>query len=58
MPWRTVQATNSAENSPFLRGFRSFFGQAGDTVGAVGDRVMGETEQAEAMALLREQSAN
>lgn len=48
------KANNTAENSQFLRGFRGFFGAAGDAAGAVGDRVMGETEQAEAMLLLRE----
>lgn len=34
-------------------GVGSFFGAAGDAAGAVGDRVMGENEQAEAMQLLR-----
>merc|ERR1719198_596187 len=48
------KATNSANESGFLRGFGRFFGAAGDAAGAVGDRVMGENEQAEAMQLLRE----
>lgn len=48
------KATNQAAESGFLRGFGRFFGAAGDAAGAVGDRVMGETEQAEAMMLLRE----
>ena len=38
-----------------MRGFAGFAGAAGEGVSGVADRVMGENEQAEAFALLREQ---
>ena len=48
---------NFNQDSPFFQRFRSLFGAAGDTAGSIGDisdRVMGETEQAEALRELRE----
>ena len=49
------KATNQAGESAFMRGFAGFAGAAGEGVSGVADRVMGENEQAEAVALLREQ---
>jgi len=49
------KATNQAGESAFMRGFAGFAGAAGEGVSGVADRVMGENEQAEAFALLREQ---
>ena len=49
------KATNQAGQSAFMRGFAGFAGAAGEGVSGVADRVMGENEQAEAVALLREQ---
>lgn len=43
---------NFASDSPFMRGFAGFFDSA---AGGLGDRIFGETEQAEAVRDLREQ---
>lgn len=45
---------NQANDSSVLRGFFRFFGAAGDATGGAVDRVFGETEQAEALTMLRE----
>jgi len=42
------------QESPFFQRIRGFMGGAGDAAGGVTDRVFGQTEQAEAMELLRE----
>jgi len=42
------------QESPFFQRIRGFMGGAGDAAGGVTDRVFGQTEQAEAMSLLRE----
>jgi len=44
---------NFASESPFMQGFSRIFGAAGDTAGGLGDRIFGETEQAEAIGELR-----
>ena len=42
------------QESPFFQRVRGFMGGAGDAAGGVTDRIFGQTEQAEAMLLLRE----
>ncbi|KAJ1633906.1 hypothetical protein T492DRAFT_977903 [Pavlovales sp. CCMP2436] len=52
------QAFNKANDSPLLGGllgaFRGIFSGVGNVSGAVGDRVFGENENAESMAVLKE----
>ena len=45
---------NQASDSAAFRGFASAFGKAGDAAGSATDRILGQTEQAEARELLRE----
>ena len=45
---------NQASDSAAFRGFAGAFGKAGDAAGSVTDRILGQTEQAEARELLRE----
>jgi len=49
----TFWERNFNPESPFFERLRGMFGGAGDAAGGIGDRVFGETEQAEAMAELR-----
>jgi len=48
------EKTFSFGDNSFFRGFSRFFGVAGDAAGGFGDRVLGETEQAEAVRELKE----
>ena len=45
---------NQASDSAAFRGFAGAFGKAGDAAGSATDRILGQTEQAEARELLRE----
>lgn len=49
----TFWERNFNPESPFFERLRGLFGGAGDAAGGIGDRVFGETEQAEAMTELR-----